>query len=130
MHEHETTTSPERSVLGRRTILKGAAWSVPAVLAVGATPAFAVSLTFAITSRSPKNVNNGQGYDVTVNGNGVTGRTVTLSAPGGTSLTTGNVDLQGHWSARINLAGAADGIVTITASQSGGGSDTTTVKKS
>lgn len=43
MHERETTTSPERSVLGRRTILKGAAWSVPAVLAVGATPAFASS---------------------------------------------------------------------------------------
>lgn len=43
MDQHESTTTPERSVLGRRTILKGAAWSVPAVLAVGATPAFAAS---------------------------------------------------------------------------------------
>lgn len=37
-HETETTTRPG---LGRRTVLKGAAWSVPAVVAVGATPAFA-----------------------------------------------------------------------------------------
>jgi hypothetical protein len=50
VYEHETTTSPERSVLGRRTILKGAAWSVPAVLAVGATPAFAVSNDLSVAS--------------------------------------------------------------------------------
>jgi len=37
-HETETTTRPG---LGRRTVLKGAAWSVPAVVAVGVTPAFA-----------------------------------------------------------------------------------------
>lgn len=59
--QHETTASPERKALGRRTILKGAAWSVPAVLAVGATPAFAASnlkveVTGIVASRDKKNV--------------------------------------------------------------------------
>ncbi len=79
MYERETTTSPERSVLGRRTVLKGAAWSVPAVLAVGATPAFASSTskvdvtsmnvtvdgkihTFTVTLYNPNTI------DVTVDG--------------------------------------------------------------
>ncbi len=43
MDQHETTTPTERKPLGRRTVLKGAAWSVPAVVAVGATPAFAAT---------------------------------------------------------------------------------------
>lgn len=43
MDQHETTTPTERKPLGRRTVLKGAAWSVPAVVAVGVTPAFAAS---------------------------------------------------------------------------------------
>lgn len=44
MDAHETTATPVRRRLDRRTVLKGAAWSVPAVVAVGATPAFAATL--------------------------------------------------------------------------------------
>lgn len=43
MDAHETTATPARRRLDRRTVLKGAAWSVPAVVAVGATPAFAAT---------------------------------------------------------------------------------------
>lgn len=45
MDQRATTTSTERKPFGRRTVLKGAAWSVPAVVAVGATPAFAATGT-------------------------------------------------------------------------------------
>lgn len=66
MDQHETTTPTERKPLGRRTVLKGAAWSVPAVVAVGATPAFAATL-----DTTPPNA--------TLTGASASGTTITLT---------------------------------------------------
>ncbi len=41
--DNATLETEERSSLGRRSVLKGVAWSVPVVAVVGATPAMAVS---------------------------------------------------------------------------------------
>jgi len=78
MDQHNVTPDThERSSVGRRTVLKGAAWSVPAVAVIGATPALAQSgskltVTKITQVRSGKNVDftltlkNTNGFDVTI----------------------------------------------------------------
>lgn len=77
--------APEQAGLQRRTLLKGAAWSVPAVLLVGATPAFAAS-----------NLK----VDVTAISVSVTGKTyvftLTTKNLNSISVTIGSVDLTGR----------------------------------
>lgn len=43
MHNDESSVSASNSVLSRRTLIKATAWSVPTVVLLGATPAFAAS---------------------------------------------------------------------------------------
>lgn len=63
MDQHNATPDTEPSSVGRRTVLKGAAWSVPVVAVVGATPVFAASnLKVAVTAAS---ATSGTGKTVT-----------------------------------------------------------------
>lgn len=105
----------------RRTVLKGAAWTTPAIMLMTATPAFAAtpalaaSSDFAFTSASPA-VLNADNYTtpVTVSGTGTTGETISISAPGVSSVSA-NVDALGMWSTGIDLASLQDGTIAITA---------------
>lgn len=60
-HGSETLDTKERSTIGRRRLVRGAAWSIPAVAAVGAAPAMAQSASKLVVqeitaSRSGANV--------------------------------------------------------------------------
>jgi hypothetical protein len=63
MDQHNATPDTEPSSVGRRTVLKGAAWSVPVVAVVGATPALAVSnLKLTVTEITAKRPSKGSKY--------------------------------------------------------------------
>lgn len=95
-------------------MLKGAAWSVPAVVAVGATPAFAASAETQIGDQGAINASNDDAY--TVSGTGQPGRTVLVYASGGdvTSPTATTTVLgDGTWSVAIDASTLPDGNVTL-----------------
>lgn len=126
MDQHETTTPTERKPLGRRTVLKGAAWSVPAVVAVGATPAFAAtgdsvtieSVTVAPTATEAPDTSyinlSNQDATVTVTGTATDGVTLVVTATGG--YTSGAITATGGvWSVDIPAGSLASGTVNFTA---------------
>lgn len=92
MDQHNATPdTQERSSVGRRTVLKGAAWSVPVVAVVGATPAFAktgdtVTFTYVTVNTAPPtgvpsnyiNISN-KDSTVTVGGKVTSGAAVTVT---------------------------------------------------
>lgn len=87
-----TMDSAARHGLSRRTIIAGAAWSVPAIVSVTATPAFAVSGVPTLTVTSPRMQAAAAGTTPVStritddSGQPVPGRAVTLTGPSGTSF--------------------------------------------
>lgn len=129
MNESDAKPGPiAPRAIERRTVLKMAAWATPAITLMSATPAFAASLPFAFTSASPGSLNlANHTTPVVVSGTGVTGRTISISAPGVNSVTA-NVDAQGNWSTTIGLGSIPDGTIPITAGD-GTNSETQNVVK-
>ncbi|MGD8214494.1 hypothetical protein [Aestuariimicrobium sp. Y1814] len=127
----ETTETATRTAVARRVLIKGAAWSVPAVTVLSATPAFAATNTvFAFTDLSPAVINAANPNDsVTVSGTGPDNATVTITI-GGTTFTTPVAAPDGKWSYTIPAASLPDGSnVEVTATISTGGSATQTYTK-
>lgn len=122
MNQHETTTPTERKPFGRRTVLKGAAWSVPAVVAVGATPAFAATGGGALAfSDQPAYIYSGNVTAVTFLGTSpAVNQEQTITVSSGTA--TGSVTIlanQTTWSVSVNASSLADGQnLTFTAASS------------
>gem|GEM_PF-6895440 len=125
----ETANEIGRISLNRRTITRGIGWGVPAVMVLGATPAFAATNTpFDFTGLEPAVINAGNPTSsLTATGTGPNGATitVTLSSWEGTAQVTG-----GKWSITIPAANAPEGLnVLVGASSSAGGSATKTYTK-
>lgn len=129
---NDTLGAPRRSGLGRRTLLKGAAWSVPAVVVVGATPAFAatgdvVAITSVTVNTQPTgapntsyiNISN-QNSTVTVVGTATPGVQIVVTATGG--YTSDPVTATGgDWQVIIPAGSLAQGVLSFTATVTVGG---------
>lgn len=126
--ETDMIDTPAQPGIGRRTVIKGVAWSVPAVTVVGATPAFAKTgdtVTFAsVAVNTPPtgapnhyiNISN-QNSSVTVGGSVTSGATVTVTVTGGdsaTATTTGTT-----WTHTFPAASLPQGTLAFTASVAG-----------
>jgi len=138
--QHETTTPTERKPLGRRTVLKGAAWSVPAVVAVGATPAFAATgqePTISITSISVAppaedaiapslyiNLVNNDDAVVTIIGNATPGSSISVTTDDYTSTEPIIADsTTGDWSHAVPSSALAEGVYQFRAEITGASAD-------
>lgn len=125
--QHETTTPTERKPLGRRTVLKGAAWSVPAVVAVGATPAFAATgnfFTFDKISPQYLGILPDPSLAVEVTGTVSSGTVSIVVNNGTTDVLTENATVSGtDWTYSITTSALPEGVYGVTAS-SAYGSDT------
>ncbi|OZD37405.1 hypothetical protein CH252_32805 [Rhodococcus sp. 06-1477-1B] len=101
--------SVARPSLSRRTIIAGAAWSVPAIVAASATPAFAVSgaATLALSSPNMQVVAAGTTPVSTrvtdAGGQPLAGRAVTLTGPSGTSFSPATPTTDGAGTATSTL---------------------------
>jgi len=130
MDQHNATPdTQERSSVARRTVLKGAAWSVPVVAVVGATPAFAATNTaFSFTSPTPAVINaTNSTSNLTASGTGPDGAIITVTL--GTWSETTTV-VAGEWTKVIPAANVHQGLnVEVSASSSKGGSATKTYTK-
>lgn len=112
----ETTKTIASSALHRRTVVKGAAWSVPAITLLAATPAFAATNTvFAFTSLTPAVINATNPTDsITVSGTGPDNASISLMV-GATTWGTVTVTA-GEWSAVIPAGSLPEGLnVVVTA---------------
>ena len=89
------TTGPKQNTLNRRTVVRGAAWAAPAVMMLGAGPAFAASLEkFTVTCPvTPMTLQGGSAVSVSaiVTGDG--------TYAGGTYYAVN----AGQWNANLNL---------------------------
>lgn len=125
MNQHETTTPTERKPFGRRTVLKGAAWSVPAVVAVGATPAFAatpirtISIDNVSVSPTATNaptpslfINRSNDLDavVTVSGTATPGSSIIVTTTGYNSTDPIVASETGAWSHQIPSSSLGEGV--------------------
>jgi len=108
--------------LSRRNVVVGTAWAVPAIMAVGAAPAFAASNTpLAITGQPLPTIFSGNVTSYTISGTGPTGKVVAVTAALGlgsvsVTATPNPVGAAGTWSATFNLSSLEQGTVTFTAS--------------
>ncbi|AQP45769.1 hypothetical protein [Tessaracoccus flavus] len=125
----ETAKDFGRIPVDRRTIARGIGWGVPAVMVLGATPAFAASgdtVTFGsvVVNDSPEGApsnyyinESNLASTVTVSGTATPGATVTISATGGFSV--GVVAAGGSWSYEIPAASLPQGTIACTAAVAG-----------
>lgn len=90
MSDEITSQGPERSGINRRTVMKGAAWSVPVVLVASAAPAMASSRPIEITgvALSCKHPGEGgsndypKGYHILFNFKNTSNEAITFTLPG------------------------------------------------
>ena len=101
MDQHTATpNTQERSSVGRRTVLKGAAgvaWTVPTVVALGTTAAAATSYQFSFDSLTPPLINAATTDSLVATGKGPKGAEISLTI-NGTSAGKVNVGTDGIWS--------------------------------
>lgn len=109
----DTTETKVGFEFRRRTVLKGAAWTAPAVVMVAATPAHAASLSWTINAPAPF-ITQANVTDFTISGTGVTDRVVTLTVPGLSPSPTTTVDANGAWSFTLDLSSLQEGTVSFT----------------
>ncbi|WP_186325574.1 hypothetical protein [Microbacterium sp. BH-3-3-3] len=140
-----TSTTPEplapvaQTPIARRTVLAGAAWSVPAIALTTASPAFAASgttLSFAKSSYTGPGCSTINGIKVTAsdNGTGQAGVSVTISLSGGFVFSNGgttSTSVTGS-DGSLTLPGitvpATGGTGTASASASGTSGSSTTLR--
>lgn len=123
----ETVEAAERAPVARRTLLKGAAWSVPAVMVVGATPAFAQTggtATFTFDTLSPTylNLDTLGTTAVVAEGTVTPSGTVAIVINNGTAdVINTNAEVDGtSWSYSIANSDLSEAAYSITASAAGG----------
>lgn len=122
----DTLDAPKRSALARRTLLKGAAWSVPAVVVVGATPAFAATGGALAFSTQPAFINAANVTAVVFTGTApvsLAGQTVAI-APGTSSG--GQIQANGTWTVTVDTSDVSDGVGIVFTASTSGATDATT----
>ncbi|WP_154096430.1 hypothetical protein [Microbacterium testaceum] len=140
-----TSTTPEplapvtQTPIARRTVLAGAAWSVPAIALTTASPAFAASgttLSFARSSYTGPGCSTINGVQVRAsdNGTGQAGVSITTSLSGGFVFSNGGTSSTGVTGSdgSLTLPGitvpATGGTATASATASGASGSSTTLR--
>lgn len=125
--ETAETIDTTRRGLGRRTVLKGAAWSAPAVLAVGVTMPVAASPVTAVTISGPPYINLSNKDDVPLTGTGPASSTITVTA--GNVSQTVESGSDGAWSRSFNASGLDDAANIVFTASAGSSSGTAQITK-
>lgn len=106
MEIHETAEGTALVNVRRRTVLKGAAWTAPAVMVLGTTRAYADSPTF---NEIAQFVTQGNQAAFVVSGTGVSGQSVSMqvTAPGYTTQAFSGTVVDGSWTLVMDLGAAS-----------------------
>ena len=106
-------TSPEAPELSRRSVIAGAAWAVPVIVSVTATPVFAAASGAGTVTTSTPNMQTPAGGTSTVtavvrdaSGNPLSGQAVSFTGPDGTSFSPATATTDGSGTATSTLSTA------------------------